>query len=164
MLDYESGDRSFEVKVTATDPTGLSDSIDLTINVTDEDEAPVGGGTNQAPQFASSTMTRSVAENTEAGMNIGVRVTATDNDGNTITYTLGGTDAGHFDIDAATGQLKTSGALDYESKSSYTVTVTGDGRRRDEAVERRDHRHHHGHQRGGGRSGSPGASFPGGWP
>ena len=103
---------------------GLNDSIDLIINVTDEDEAPVGGGTNQAPQFASSTMTRSVAENMEAGMDIGVRVTATDDDGNTITYTLGGTDAGHFDIDAATGQLMTSGALDYESKSSYTVTVT----------------------------------------
>ena len=39
-------------------------------------------------------------------------------------YTLGGTDAGHFDIDSATGQLMTSGALDYESTSSYTVTVT----------------------------------------
>ena len=124
VLDYESGDRSFEVKVTATDPTGLDDSIDLVINVTDEDEAPVGGGTNQAPQFASDTMTRSVAENTEAEMDIGVRVTATDDDGNTITYTLGGTDAGHFDIDGATGQLKTSGALDYETKNSYTVTVT----------------------------------------
>ena len=129
VLDYESGDRRFVVKVTATDPThssdnDSSDSIDLVINVTDEDEAPVGRGTNQAPQFQSSTMTRSVAENMDAGMDIGVRVTATDNDGNTLTYTKGGTDAGHFDIDAATGQLKTSGALDYESKSSYTVTVT----------------------------------------
>ena len=129
VLDYESGDRSFEVTVTATDPThssdnDSSDSIDLVINVTDEDEAPVGGGTNQAPQFASSTMTRSVAENTDAEMDFDVRVTATDDDDNTITYTLDGTDAGHFDIDAATGQLMTSGALDYESKSSYTVTVT----------------------------------------
>ena len=127
VLDYESGDRSFEVTVTATDPTkpdGLKDSIELVINVTDEDEAPVGGGTNQAPQFASSAMTRSVLENTEAGMDIGNPVTATDDDGNIITHTLGGTDVGDFRIDEATGQLMTSGALDYESKSSYTVTVT----------------------------------------
>ena len=128
VLDYESGHRSFAIKVTATDPTkpdALSDSIDLIINVTDEDEAPVGGGTNQAPQFASSAMTRSVPENTEAGMDIGNPVTATDDDGNIITHTLGGPDVGDFRIrDEATGQLMTSGALDYESKSSYTVTVT----------------------------------------
>ena len=125
VLDYESGDRSFEVKVTATDPTDrLDDSIDLIINVTDEDEAPVGGGTNQAPQFASSTMTRSVAENTAAGINFDDPVEATDPQDQEITYILGGTDAGHFDIDSATGQLMTSGALDHESKDSYTVTVT----------------------------------------
>ena len=124
VLDYESGDRSFAVKVTATDPTGLDDSIDLIINVTDEDEAPVGGGTNQAPVFASSTMTREVAENTATEINFGGPITATDPQDQEITYTLGGADAGHFDIDSATGQLKTSGALDHESTPSYTVTVT----------------------------------------
>ena len=124
VLDYESGDRSFAVKVTATDPTDRKDSIDLIINVTDEDEAPVGGGTNQAPVFASSAMTRSVAENTAAGIDIGDPITATDPQDQTIEYTLGGTDAGHFDIDMAMGQLKTMGALDYESKDTYTVTVT----------------------------------------
>ena len=124
VLDYESGDRSFEVTVTATDPTDMSDSIELIINVTDEDEAPVGGGTNQAPVFASSTMTRSVAENTAAGIDIGEPITATDPQDQTIEYTLGGADASHFDIDMAMGQLKTKGALDYESKDTYTVTVT----------------------------------------
>ena len=127
ILDYEDGDRSFEVKVTATDPTkpmGLMDSIDLIINVTDEDEAPVGGGTNQAPVFDSATMTRSVAENTEAGIDIGDPITATDPQDQTIEYTLGGPDMGHFDIDMAMGQLKTMGALDRESKDTYTVTVT----------------------------------------
>ena len=104
VLDYESGDRSFAVKVTATDPTGLDDSIDLIINVTDEDEAPVGGGTNQAPQFASEAMTRSVAENTDAEMEFGDPVMATDpEDGNVITHSLGGADAGHFDIDVDDG-------------------------------------------------------------
>ena len=41
-----------------------------------------------------------------------------------MTYTLGGTDAASFDIVAATGQLQTEAALDYETKSSYEVTVT----------------------------------------
>ena len=55
VLDYESlpeGGKFYEVTVTATDPTDRDDDIDLIINVNDVDEAPVGGGTNQAPQFA----------------------------------------------------------------------------------------------------------------
>ena len=52
-------------------------------------------------------------------------ITAADPDtGDTPAYTLGGTDATFFDIDASTGQLQTKAALDYETKSGYTVTVT----------------------------------------
>ena len=53
-------------------------------------------------------------------------------DGDALTYTLGGDDAGAFDIDAATGQLMTSAALDYETKMSYTVTVTASSGKADE--------------------------------
>ena len=67
--------------------------------------------------------TRSVAENTAAGVDIGAPVTATAV-GGTVTYTLGGTDAASFDIVAETGQLQTKAALDYETRSSYEVTVT----------------------------------------
>ena len=67
--------------------------------------------------------TRSVAENTVAGVDIGLPVAATDVIG-TVSYTLAGADAGSFNIDAATGQLQTSAALDYETKSRYEVTVT----------------------------------------
>ena len=38
-LDRETKD-TYMVKVTATDPNGLSDSVDVTILVTDVDEAP----------------------------------------------------------------------------------------------------------------------------
>ena len=81
---------------------------------------------NQAPAFADSSVSLSVAENTAAGTNIGNANTATDPDtGDTLAYTLGSTaDDGHFAIDSSTGQLKTQGALDYESKTSYAVTVT----------------------------------------
>ena len=67
--------------------------------------------------------TRSVAENTAAGVDIGAPVAATAVDG-VVTYTLGGTDAASFDVVAATGQLQTKAALDYETKSNYEVTVT----------------------------------------
>ena len=42
----------------------------------------------------------------------------------TVSYTLGGTDAGSFAIVSATGQLQTSAALDYETQSSYELIVT----------------------------------------
>ena len=79
---------------------------------------------NEAPVFTEgATATRSVAENTAAGTNIGAAVTATDVDGDTLTYSLSGTDAASFDIDTSTGQIQTKAALDYESKTSYSVTV-----------------------------------------
>ena len=67
--------------------------------------------------------TRSVAENTEAGTDIGASVVTTNASG-TITYTLGGTDAASFNIVGSTGQLQTKATLDYESKRSYAVIVT----------------------------------------
>ncbi len=80
---------------------------------------------NQAPAFANSSVTLTVAENTAAGADIGNPVAAADPDaGDTLTYSLSGADKDHFAIDAASGQLQTKGALDYEGQSSYSVTVT----------------------------------------
>ena len=59
-----------------------------------------------------------------AGRDIGNPVAANDANGDTLAYTLGGTDAASFDIDPATGQLMTLAALDYETKGSYEVMVT----------------------------------------
>ena len=114
-LNYESKS-SYSVSVSVSDGNGGSDSIAVTINVTN---------VNEAPSFASSTATRSIAENTAANTNIGAALTATDVDANTtFAYTLGGTDAASFGIVGTTGQIRTSTALDYESKTSYSVTVT----------------------------------------
>ena len=115
-LDH-STKTSYEVTVTAADAAGLSDAITVTINVTDVDE-------NLPPEFPSAVTTRVVAENTVAGEDIGAPVAATDADDAALTYTLSGTDAASFDIDRATGQLKTKAGLDYETKDSYAVTVT----------------------------------------
>ena len=134
-LDYETKG-AYMVVVTATDPSGAADSILVTINVTDEDDsAKIALITGNSPVFAEEETTRSVAENTAMGMNIGDPVMATDEDGDTLTYTLGGADADSFDIDGATGQLMTKAALDYETKMSYTVTVTAsDGETDDAAI------------------------------
>ena len=87
----------------------------------------VQAGANRPPEFDSATAAREVPENTEAGGNIGAPVTAADPDtGDTLTYTLGGADAGSFDIGRSTGQI-TVGAgtmLDYKARASYTVSVT----------------------------------------
>ena len=59
-----------------------------------------------------------------AGRNIGSPVTATDADtGDTITYSLEGTDAASFGIVASSGQIQTLAALDASTKSTYSVTV-----------------------------------------
>ena len=80
---------------------------------------------NNAPIFTDgSSTTRSIAENTPAGKNIGSPVSATDADEDTLTYTLGGTDAASFGIVSTTGQLQTRDPLDYEEKNTYAVIVT----------------------------------------
>ena len=89
----------------------------------ESEEAPEP--TNTAPVFTDgSSTTRTIAENTAAGVNIGAAIAATDANNDTLTYTLSGTDAAAFSIVSTSGQLRTHAALDYETKFTYTVTVT----------------------------------------
>ena len=125
-LDYETK-QTYMVTVLAEDSYGDSASIMVTIMVTDMDEAPEIMRTpdaNVAPEFASARTSRTVAENTAAGEDIGNPVAANDANRDTLSYTLGGADAASFNIDSATGQLMTLAALDYETKPTYSVTVT----------------------------------------
>ena len=119
-LDFETKQR-YIVIVTATDGEGLTAIITVNISIQDVDEtAP-----NNPPVFGDgSSATRSVLENTEAGVNIGSPITATDADNDALTYSLSGTDASAFDIDTGTGQLKTKATLDYDTKNTYTVEVS----------------------------------------
>ena len=115
-LDYETKN-AYSVVITASDGI-LTDTISVAINVTDVDE-------NGAPVFSEgSSTTRSVAENTPSGQDIGTAVSATDPDNDILTYTLGGTDAAAFRIASTTGQLETKASLDYEIKNAYSVVIT----------------------------------------
>ena len=124
MLDHEMKP-TLTVTVTATDPRQATDTITVTIHVTEVDEAPMifeVSTENQAPVFRSSSTTRSILEGQSSGRAIGSVVAATD-PGDSLTYTLEGTDAASFSIHSRTGQLRTSAPLDQGTKSSYTVTV-----------------------------------------
>ncbi len=70
--------------------------------------------------------TRSIPENTPAGINVGAPVSA-EGDG-TLTYTLSGPDAASFTIVSTTGQVRTRDGVvyDYETRNRYTVTVGAD--------------------------------------
>ena len=89
---------------------------------------------NNAPAFPDEDLSdpglqktpeRKVAENTRAGRDIGAPVKAND-EGDVLAYSLSGTDAGLFDIDIRTGQLKTKGKLNREvdNGDEREVTVT----------------------------------------
>ena len=79
---------------------------------------------NAAPMFESETDTREVAENTATGEDIGNPVAASDANADALTYALSGADVASFAIDSDTGQLMTLAALDFETKPTYSVTVT----------------------------------------
>ena len=76
---------------------------------------------------------RSVAENTASGV-VGAAITATDGDGDTLTYSVAATADGdaaahltafnqHFDLDAASGQIsvKAGAVINFEARESYKV-------------------------------------------
>ena len=106
--DYETK-TSYTATVTVTDGTA-SVTQDITVNVTDVTEV-----TNQAPAFTSSA-TFSAAENqTDIGT-----VTASDADGDSLTFSISGSE---INI-SSSGVLTFASAPDYETKTSYTATVT----------------------------------------
>ena len=84
---------------------------------------------NTDPSFLLESATREVAENSAAGVDVGGPVTATDTDtGDTLTYTLEGTDAASFGIVSTSGQIqtKTGVTYDHELQPEYSVTVKAD--------------------------------------
>ena len=116
-LDHEDND-SYTVTVKASDGNDGVDTIEVTITVTD---------VNEAPSFDSPTAPRNVPENTAANQPVGEPVAAKDqDDGDSLAYSLGGTDSASFGINGSTGQITvgTGTTLDFETKASYEVTVT----------------------------------------
>ena len=75
---------------------------------------------NRSPVFdVDDNSAREVEENSPEGSLVGLPVAAADADGDPLTYVLGGQDAGLFDIDGGTGQIRVGAGtvLDYETRA-----------------------------------------------
>ena len=143
ITELKAGTR-YEVQVRARSEEGTSEWSRSGTGSPNPDVA------NRAPTFSGGSRSLSVAENTLPNTDVGAPMAATDRDGDTLTYILEGTDADSFDVVSTSegGQIRTSGALDHEEKSSYSVTVRGDGRqgrhRRGQRDDQGDGRQHRG--------------------
>ena len=124
-LDYEGREQHF-VTVTATDPGGLTDTVSVTITVTDVNEGPEISRVGSAPG--------SVRENYDPSLVL-ARYTATDPEGGTVSrWRTSGTDGGDFVI-SEQGELRFRNSPDYERPADsnrdnvYVFTVqVSDGR------------------------------------
>jgi len=105
--DYETKS-SYSVIAAASDGTN-STTQNITVSVVD---------VNEAPAFTSSATFSANEKQTSIGT-----VTATDVESNTLSYSVTGTDASAITINSSTGVLTFNTGPDYETKSSYSVTV-----------------------------------------
>ncbi|MDP2507299.1 cadherin repeat domain-containing protein, partial [Oceanobacter sp. 3_MG-2023] len=114
--DYETKS-SYSFTVTATDGAGHFTDQTVTLAVNNLDE--------EAPSITSGATATSIDENSGAGQ---VVYTATADDSadisDGVTFSLSGDDAAYFSIDASTGEVTLLADADYETKSSYSFTVT----------------------------------------
>ncbi len=79
---------------------------------------------NRTPYFIGGySVTFTFDENTSPGTPVGSALTATDPNGDRLSYSLSGIDASSFGIDRSTGQLIVKHPLDFETQSVYEVTV-----------------------------------------
>ncbi|MCG8485908.1 MAG: cadherin repeat domain-containing protein, partial [Chromatiales bacterium] len=130
-------DNVYELMVTATDAGGASATQNMLITVSDVNEFvnQPPAATGEAPVFTSEAI-RVVQENS---VGLGA-VTASDPDGDQITYTIaGGADAASFSIDPITGTLQFIAAPDFESphdvdaNNVYELIVSATNERGDQS-------------------------------
>ena len=98
------------------DEEGLTDTGEVALAVR---------AVNDPPQFSGGPLKRQLARSAHAGDEVGAAATATDADGDALTYGLSGLGASSFEINEDTGQITVGpGAmLDPEFQPEYTVTV-----------------------------------------
>ena len=117
--DYETPgdsdtDNVYSVTVTATDGFNTTEQV-ISVTVANINDA--------APAFTSSGSFTANENQTAIGT-----VAASDADGDTVAYSLSGTDADSLEINSSTGVLTFKTAPDYETKSSYSAeAIASDG-------------------------------------
>ena len=106
---------------TLPDGVRLTAPASLVVTIRDDETA------NGRPSFAAgAAAVRTVAENAAAGTNVGAPLLATDPEDDALAYTLGGTHAALFTVDASSGQLEVGSGTDLDFEGavmSYAVSV-----------------------------------------
>ena len=127
---YTPTDAGYYLQAVATYIDGFDVRVDsATTSATFPTRTAPSPNTNNPPQFTASTLDRTIAENSTTGTAVGAPVTASDadtGDRSKLAYTLTGTNADLFTIDAATGQIRVGSTTipDFETTAeTYTVTV-----------------------------------------
>ncbi len=118
LLDREAAaSHDITVRVTSADGS-MADTV-FTINLNDVDEFDV------TTPVDSNAAANAVNENAANGTVVGLTAFASDADAttNTVTYSLDDNAGGRFAIEANTGVVTVTGALDYETATSHNVTV-----------------------------------------
>ena len=118
LLNFEAAtSHTISVKATSSDTSESTQSF--TIEVTDVNEVPTAVTLDNA--------VTTIAENTSTVTRIKVAdITVTDDALGTETIALTGADAASFEVDGTELYLKAGTTLDFETKSSYAVTVEVD--------------------------------------
>ena len=124
-VDDSENDDGEKIKIEFYDlpagfPAGTRSSI--TVKLKDND------GGNSLPLFDPANELRDLVENTPANQNVGLPITATDADGDSLSYTFSGPDMDRFTFVPATAQLRTKSGqtYDYETHELFVVRVTAD--------------------------------------
>ena len=116
-ITFSPGNANSLMTPSLDDQEAIHDPGPITLGMLED----MGWTINKAPVFTDgSSTTRTVA----VDGSIGSPVVATDENNDTLTYQLSGTDAAAFEIDSTSGQLKTKISHNYNTKTSYRVTVT----------------------------------------
>ena len=117
--------------VTYTPAPNHHGAADFTYTVSDGTLTDTGSvavvirAVNDAPDFGTAVVTRSVSEGATIGADVGARVVATDPDHASLTYSLSLNGSSDFAIHPDTGQITVAVAkLDREDTASYSGTVT----------------------------------------
>ena len=93
----------------------LGNSATVTI---EDDEVP-----NFPPAFATTTVNRIIPEDSLVATLLGGPITATDPEGDSLTYSLSGESSEHFEV-SNLGQITLSGNLNHETTPSYTLILS----------------------------------------
>ena len=124
-VDDSENDDGEKIKIEFYDlpagfPAGARSSI--TVKLKDND------GGNSLPLFDPANELRDLVENTPANQNVGLPITATDADGDSLSYTFSGPDMDRFTFVPATAQLRTKSGqtYDFETHELFVVRVTAD--------------------------------------